>query len=224
MVACAMPESLVFLALSRGASSGPGSGASTAAAGLDLELCRAARRGDRGAFGRLIVRNERAAFGLCLRLLRDPEEARDAAQEAFVRAWEGLPGYDPALPFTPWLLRIARNHCLDLLRRRRSGPALVRDEGAGAGPSPALEAADPEARGADETLARAEGQARLAAAVNRLPPDQREALLLFHQEQLSYREIALVLGVPMGTVMTWLHRARRTLRAELSGDLQGDAR
>jgi RNA polymerase sigma-70 factor (ECF subfamily) len=217
MVACASPESLVFLPLSRGSGNGAGSRAGTATAGQDVELCRAARRGDRGAFGRLIVRNERAAFGLCLRLLRDPEEARDAAQEAFVRAYEGLSSYDPALPFTPWLLRIARNHCLDLLRRRGSGPVLVRDEGADANRPSALDVADPEAKGADESLAQAEGQARLTAAVDRLPPDQREALLLFHQEQLSYREIAAVLEVPMGTVMTWLYRARQALRTELGG-------
>jgi RNA polymerase sigma-70 factor, ECF subfamily len=147
-----------------------------------------------------------------VRLLRDPEEARDAAQEAFVRAYEALPSYDAALPFTPWLLRIARNHCLDLYRRGRARPALMRGD---AEEIARHELPDPDAEGADEVLVRAEGQAQLEAAIARLPDDQREALLLFHQEQLSYREIAAVLEVPIGTVMTWLHRARQKLRVEL---------
>jgi RNA polymerase sigma-70 factor (ECF subfamily) len=215
MVACPAIESLVFLPVRQGASRGDTSREPRSVA--ETELSRAARGGDPGAFGRLIVQNERAVFGLCLRLLRDSEEARDAAQEAFVRAYEALPSYDAALPFTPWLLRIARNHCLDLLRRGKATPALVR---ADADQIARLELADPNARGADDALVLAEGQARLAAAIARLPDDQREALLLFHQEQLSYREIALVLEVPIGTVMTWLHRARQKLRAELKEAVQ----
>ncbi len=207
MVACPAIESLVFLPLSRGDTSGQGR------AVAEAELSHAARRGDAGAFGRLIVQNERAVFGLCLRLLRDPEEARDAAQEAFVRAYESLPTYDAALPFTPWFLRIARNRCLDLLRRGKAAAGLVCMD-----PEELvrLERPDPEAKGADDALVQAEGQARLTAAIARLPVDHREALLLFHQEQLSYREIAAVLEIPIGTVMTWLHRARQRLRAELA--------
>jgi RNA polymerase sigma-70 factor (ECF subfamily) len=167
----------------------------------------------------LITQNERAVFGLCLRFLRDREEARDAAQEAFVRAYESLASYDPALPFTPWLLRIARNHCLDLLRRGKARPTIVREGGA-SDEVPQREIPDPDAQGADDALVQAEGRARLAAAIARLPDDHREALLLFHQEQLSYREIASVLEVPMGTVMTWLHRARQKLRAELQEEVQ----
>jgi RNA polymerase sigma factor (sigma-70 family) len=73
---------------------------------------------------------------------------------------------------------------------------------------------------ADDALEQAEGRTQLAAAIARLPDDHREALLLFHQEQLSYREIAAVLEVPIGTVMTWLHRARQKLRAELQEAVQ----
>ncbi len=195
----------------------------SAAQAAETELARAARGGDPRAFGRLITQNERAVFGLCLRFLRDREEARDAAQEAFVRAYESLASYDPALPFTPWLLRIARNHCLDLLRRGKARPTLVRsDAGSGSGSDDTArnEIADPDAQAADEALVQAEGRARLAAAIAKLPDDHREAILLFHQEQLSYREIAAVLEVPIGTVMTWLHRARQKLRLELQGEVQ----
>jgi RNA polymerase sigma-70 factor, ECF subfamily len=209
MVAQPVLESLVFLPLSRG----PTSAERGSAISADLDLSRAARGGDPSAFGRLVVKNERAVFGLCLRLLRHPEEARDAAQEAFVRAYESLPSYDAALAFTPWILRIARNHCLDLLRRGKARPTLVQTDDA----TSTRDVADPDAPRADDSLVRAEGQAQLAAAIARLPEDHREALLLFHQEQLSYREIALVLEVPLGTVMTWIHRARQKLRADLQG-------
>src|SRR5262245_7603300 len=89
----------------------------TADAG-DAALIRAALRGERNAFGHLVDNHKRMVFGLCVRLLRDQEEARDAAQETFMRAYASLAGFDPEHPFAPWLLRIARNHCIDLLRRR----------------------------------------------------------------------------------------------------------
>src|SRR6266542_4871226 len=85
---------------------------------VEASLARAAARGDRPAFARLVELNKRLVFGLCLRLLQDQEEARDAAQETFVRAWGAIGTYDPSQPFAPWLLRIARNHCIDLVRRR----------------------------------------------------------------------------------------------------------
>src|SRR5688500_12610293 len=84
----------------------------------DAALAREASRGSRDAFAQLVDRHKRAVHGLCARLLGDREEARDAAQEAFVRAYSSLARYDAAQPFAPWVLRIARNHCLDLLRRR----------------------------------------------------------------------------------------------------------
>jgi RNA polymerase sigma-70 factor, ECF subfamily len=205
MVARVEAAALAWLPLPRGATSGD------ATTDVDGDLARASRRGDRDAFGRLVARHERAVYGLCLRLLGQREEARDAAQEAFVRAYESLGSYDPTLAFRPWLLRIARNRCLDLRRRAAVRPATASLEEVAA-------AADREAVAADERLVRAEGQERLQAAIARLPDDQREALLLFHHDQLSYREIAVVLEAPLGTVMTWLHRARRRLREDLGGE------
>src|SRR5919204_2194795 len=85
---------------------------------VEVSLARAAARGDRSAFARLVEMHKRVVYGLCLRLLQDAEEARDAAQETFVRAWSAIGTYDPSQPFAPWLLRIARNHCIDVVRRR----------------------------------------------------------------------------------------------------------
>jgi RNA polymerase sigma-70 factor (ECF subfamily) len=182
----------------------------------EAALARSAADGDKGAFTRLVEAHKRAVYGLCVRLLTDPEEARDAAQEAFVRAWSAMGAFDPSQPFAPWVLRIARNLCLDQLRRRLPARARVEldaDPGDGA---PA-ELPDPSAPRADEALERAQTGEVLAAAVAALPPNYREVVHLFHVEQLSYKEIAATLGVPMGTVMTWLHRARSRLRQELEG-------
>ncbi len=176
---------------------------------------RAATRGDKQAFGRLVDLHKRAVFGLCVRLLRDPEEARDAAQESFARASAALATYDAAQPFAPWLLRIARNHCLDVLRRRiPDGQRIELDADPGEGARPEL--ADPAAIRGDDALERRELAGALERAVTALPANYREVVHLFHVEHLSYKEIAAALDVPIGTVMTWLHRARARLKDALA--------
>lgn len=177
---------------------------------------RSAARGDREAFGRLVDLHKRAVYGLCLRLLRHPEEARDAAQEAFARAFASLSVYDAAQPFAPWLLRIARNHCLDQLRRRVPEAQRVELD-ADPEDGPGRELADPAAPRGDDALERRELARALAAAVAALPSNYREVVHLFHVEHLSYKEIADTMEVPIGTVMTWLHRARARLKTTLAG-------
>ncbi len=179
----------------------------------DASLALSASRGDRQAFGRLVDRHKRSVYGLCLRLLRHPEDGRDAAQETFVRAFAALETYDPALPVGPWILRIARNHCLDLLRRRSGRPAEVALDGGPEGDTPELP--DRATPAPDETLAARQQAGRLEQAVAALPAHYREVVQLFHVEHLSYKEIARTMDVPIGTVMTWLHRARARLRQAL---------
>ena len=188
---------------------------------LEASLVRAAARGDRVAFARVVELKKRVVFGLCARLLQDREEARDAAQETFVRAWSAIGGYDPSQPLAPWLLRIARNHCLDVLRRRLPAARRVeldRDADAEAA-RPELESTAPPA---DEQLERAEVAVSLGAAVSALPANYREVIHLFHVEHMSYKEIAATMEVPIGTVMTWLHRARARLRETLDAAEQRD--
>ncbi len=178
-------------------------------------LARAAAGGDRTSFARLVDLYRRSVHGLCFRLLRDPEEARDAAQETFVRAWGAIATYDAAQPFGPWILRIARNHALDVLRRRvPAGRQVALDADPEEG-APVTELAGHHPA-ADAVLEQAQTRAALEAAVAALPANYREVIQLFHVEQLSYKEIADTLDVPMGTVMTWLHRARGKLRATLT--------
>jgi len=179
---------------------------------VEASLARAAARGDRLAFARLVELNKRLVFGLCLRLLQEQEEARDAAQEAFVRAFGAIGTYDPSQPFAPWLLRIARNHCIDLLRRRLPAARRVELDAEAVDDGDRTELADARALRGDEQLERAEVASTLGVAVASLPPNYREVIHLFHVEQMSYKEIAATMEVPIGTVMTWLHRARAKLR------------
>ena len=180
----------------------------------DAALARAAAKGDRRAFGQLVDLHKRSVHGLCFRLLRDAEEARDAAQESFVRAWSAMSTFDSSQPFAPWVLRIARNHSLDVLRRR--APIAQRLE-LDADPEEGLarELPDPDAVRGDDALERRQVAGALEKAVSDLPPNYREVVHLFHVEHLSYKEIAATMEVPIGTVMTWLHRARARLKASL---------
>lgn len=180
-------------------------------------LARSASRGDQQAFARLVEDHKRVVYGLCLRLLSDAEEARDAAQETFVRAYTALHTFDATQPFAPWVLRIARNHCLDQLRRRTPERQHLPLDGEGPDGEPHHQYADPEAPRADEAMERAQTRGTLEAAVAALPQNYREVVHLFHVEQLSYKEIASAMDVPIGTVMTWLHRARAKLRETLAG-------
>ena len=185
---------------------------------------RAAAGGDKGAFGRLVERHKTSVYGLCWRLLGQQggsEEARDAAQEAFVRAYTSIASFDPRQPFAAWVMRIARNHCIDLLRRRRPTLSLVpeaRGEEA-AGPGVAHDLADPFVKSGEAAVQEREAQRDLDEAVAGLPARYREVIALYHVQHKSYAEIAETLDVPMGTVMTWLHRARKELKARLSEHL-----
>ncbi len=176
-----------------------------------MDWARAAAAGDKASFSRLVEKHKTSVFGLCYRLVGSTDEARDAAQEAFVRAYTGIRDFDARQPFGAWVLRIARNHCIDLLRRRRPTLALV-SETRGEDPEPgaAPEPADQFAVGGEQAVQESEAQRDLDAAVASLPPRYREVIALFHVQHKSYAEIAMALNVPMGTVMTWLHRARRS--------------
>ena len=179
---------------------------------------RAAAAGDKSAFGRLVESHKASVYGLCYRLLGSTDEARDAAQETFVRAYLGMRDFDDAQPFSAWALRIARNHCIDQLRRRRPTLGLSSERSEDdTGVAPEL--ADKQAMGGEQAMQEREAQRDLDLAIARLPPRYREVISLFHVQHKSYAEIAHLLTVPMGTVMTWLHRARKELRAQMSEHL-----
>jgi RNA polymerase sigma-70 factor (ECF subfamily) len=169
----------------------------------ELDLARRARRGDAAAFDALVRRFQRPVFRFCWRLVRSAD-AEDLAQETFVRAFVHFERFDPERPLLPWLIAIARRLCLDLLRRRAVAariPTMPIDTVTMPGP---------------EVEASIREQLRhLDRALADLDEGPREAIILFHIEQLSYRDIAAALEVPMGTVMTWLHRGRAQLKRAL---------
>jgi len=171
----------------------------------EIDLARRARHGDAAAFDVLVLRFHRPVLRFCWRLLRSTD-AEDLAQDTFVRAFVHFERFDPERPVLPWLIAIARRLCLDLLRRRKVGSRIEMLPGSDQPiPSPEREASF------------REQLSRLDRALADLAEGPREAIILFHIEEMSYRDIAAALEVPMGTVMTWLHRGRAQLKMALEG-------
>jgi RNA polymerase sigma-70 factor (ECF subfamily) len=159
--------------------------------------------GEKELFRALVERYERRVFAVALRILGDRHDAEDASQEAFVRAFRALSGFDTRRAFAAWMLTIATNVARRCLQRRRHTVPFANIE----------VAARDEAASAHE---REEGLAALRAAVaeglGRLTDVKRRALTLLHRERRSYNEIAEIMQVPVGTVKTAIHRARLELR------------
>lgn len=137
-------------------------------------------------------------FGLCLRMLGNRQDAEDMAQESFVRALRSLHRWDPRREFKPWLLSIAGNRCRTLLAKRQRRPR-------GVGEVEHLADRRPSAEGYNILVEEVE------QALSRLRNEYRQAFLLFHEQQLSYAEIADAMNCPVGTAKTWVHRARLEL-------------
>ncbi len=155
-------------------------------------------KGQQIAFGELFARYQGMVFGLCLRMLRHREEAEDATQETFVRVANNLHRWDATRSFEPWLLTIAGNRCRTRLAKRSRQPKHSTLD------YPVEDKSHLQA-----------GARQLAEEVETVLRDVRsecrQAFLLFYQHQLPYAQIAEVLNVPLGTVKTWVHRARREL-------------
>ena len=181
--------------------------------GPDDLLLRRAREGDTAAFGELVERHQTRIYAVCLRILADPEEARDAAQEAFVTAFRKLGQFRGDAAFTTWLHRIAVNACYDALRRAKRRPMLhaVEAHDDDRAPEPGPPTPDP----ADEIA----GTIDVARALARVPENFRIVLVLADIEDLPYDEISRVLEVPVGTVKSRVHRGRIALAKALSGEL-----
>jgi RNA polymerase sigma-70 factor (ECF subfamily) len=173
------------------------------------ELIWKSQQGDRRAFGELVDRHSAGVIRVVYRLCGDPQLAQDATQEAFMRAWVRLPGFQSRAPFSHWVYRIAVNIALDTLREK---PQESIDESARIALMAAT-AAEPEAAYLEKE------QANLVQnAVNALPEAARTVLVLREYGDLSYEEIAGLLEIPVGTVMSRLNYARNRLREMLRKD------
>ncbi|MDY5613381.1 sigma-70 family RNA polymerase sigma factor [Dysosmobacter sp.] len=169
----------------------------------------AAQKGDQDAFEALVRLYEKRVFALTSRMCRNSEDAAEAAQEAFLAAWQGLPFFRGDASFSTWLYRLASNACVDLLRREgrhqaAAGPSLDDEE-------LNLDVPD-QAPGPHEAAERRELKEQIEAGLQALSPDHRQVLVLRELHQLSYDEIAETLDLDLGTVKSRINRGRKQLR------------
>lgn len=185
----------------------------------DGALVRRFLQGDASAFGTLVERHETRVYNLCLRILGDGDDARDAAQETFVAAMRKLAQFRGDAAFTTWLHRVTVNTCYDELRRRKRRPMLhvtSPDD-----PDRPHEPGPPVGDHADEVA----GTLDVAAALATVPEEFRVALVLADVQDLPYEEIGRILDVPLGTVKSRVHRGRIALARALtdgSGKVSGE--
>jgi RNA polymerase sigma-70 factor (ECF subfamily) len=175
------------------------------AAGLEGELVARVQRGDTEAFDRLVSGYVRRARAIASRLMRDPDDADDLVQDAFLRALERIDGFDPSRAFGPWFFRLLVNTGLDTHRRQR----LRRTE------AERLDVASTDSR-PDQDVERAEIRRRFEAALAELPPRQRLIVWAYEVDGMGAEQIAAMTGTSRATVRWHLHTARKALRASLA--------
>ena len=186
----------------------------------DADLVALAQEGREAAYRELVRRYERPVFSLIFRMVRDREVAEDLAQDTFIKVLNHIDKYRPEFKLSSWLFKIANNVAIDHLRRRQLDTVSID------GSPHALSAAEMEATSFDvvarqesaleEMEARELGSA-IERAIQKLRPEYRACIMLRHVEGRSYEEIAATLDLPLGTVKTYIHRARHQLRDALEG-------
>lgn len=180
----------------------------------DINLMLRVRNGDVRAFEALVQRHKTRVFHLAYRFLGNAIEAQDAAQEIFVKIYQARQTYEPTAKFTTWLYTIAKNTCLKSLARAH--PTVSLDEEISIGDDKGQrQAADPNMRTPSEQMLVREEAAVVQTAIDELPEQQRMAVILSRSDELSYDEIAAVLGCSAKAVKSLLHRARVELKERL---------
>ncbi len=183
----------------------------------DLNLVKRARNGDRDAFAVLVERYQRRIFSVCFGVVRNPDDAMDLTQETLVKVYRNLEGFQGDSSFYTWVYRIAKNVSIDHVRRNQRhrtvdyDDAFGRDEdGDDDGMLPGRLGIDPE-----RVLGRRELLDKIEEALGSLSPAHRECIVLREVQGLSYQEMADVLGISIGTVMSRLHHARKNMQRAL---------
>lgn len=167
----------------------------TALLRVDQNLVRLCEKGDPAAMSSLVERFQQDVYRICTRVLGDKHEAEDLAQESFIRVFRSLHTWDSQRPLRPWILSIAINRCRTALAKRARRPNL----------SPILDINPCKGPTAERT---SDLQQEIDAAVDDLRLEYREVFLLFHTEEMPYETIGSIMQKPVGTIKTWLHRAR----------------
>ena len=184
----------------------------------DADVARLAQQGREAAFRELVRRYERPVFSLVFRMVRDSATAEDLAQDTFIKVLNHVDKYRPEFKFSSWLFKIANNVAIDHLRRRQLNTISMD------GSPNAATAADVEATSFDiadksesalEVMEAKELGSAIERAIGALRPEYRSCIMLRHVEGRSYEEIAATLDLPLGTVKTYIHRARHQLREAL---------
>lgn len=185
----------------------------------DQEVVLEARAGREAAYRELVRRYERPIFSLIYRMVRNREQAEDLSQETFVKALNAIESYRPEFKFSSWIFKIANNVAIDHLRRREldtlsldGSPHALTPEAVQAS---ALQLGDRQETALEELEARELG-GEIERAIGLLRPEYRACILLRHVEGRAYEEIATILDLPLGTVKTYIHRARGELRQALA--------
>jgi len=179
----------------------------------DEELVARSRTGDADSFNQLVRRWERPIFALAYRTLGREEDARDVAQETFLRAFRALPGFKGDAKFSSWLYRIALNLCRDWIRRSRRAPLVEVPEGV---EIHELAAEKQETASVEELASRAELSGAVALAMEKLPAEQRTAIILKEYHGLTFQEIADLMNCPLSTAKTRLYQGLMLLRRYLA--------
>jgi RNA polymerase sigma-70 factor (ECF subfamily) len=185
----------------------------------DKELAAQAAAGNERAFAELLRRYERPIFSLVYRMVRDRALAEDLAQEAFIRAFNAVSSFDPRYKFSSWIFKIANNHAIDHLRKRKLDTVSIDGY-------PHARTAQEEERtrlvveseneNPLEYVEHRELGDQIEHAIGQLRPEYRTAVLLRHVDGYAYEEIAGIMDLPLGTVKTYLHRARAELKESLT--------
>jgi RNA polymerase sigma-70 factor (ECF subfamily) len=184
----------------------------------DLELLKAVKAGDATAYRGLVEKYQGRVYGMTYGMVRNREDARDITQDAFVKAYNNLDSFRLEASFYTWLYRIAMNLAIDFIRKRtRQGTTSYDDAVAARDEDGGLAEVhhDDDPR---KLLERKRLYAKIMDAVEELPPDQRQAILLRELEGLSYKEISEIMDIPEGTVMSRLFYARKKLQKSLAGE------
>ncbi len=179
----------------------------------DGEIIRRCRHGDVGPFSLLVARYQDRVYNLAFRLLGNADDALDAAQDSFIRAFAALERFDAERPLAPWLFRIVTNTCYGKLRKRRHELSWegIEEQETASTPMWAAVDTDPQQR-----VMQAAQDEEIQQAVLKLPEPSRTVVLLRYMEEMPYEAIALALDMPLGTVKTHLHRAHQRLRKALA--------
>jgi RNA polymerase sigma-70 factor (ECF subfamily) len=187
----------------------------------DAALMLRVKRGDRAAFAELVEKYQRPLFNFICRTLRDETESEDLAQNVFLQVYKSRQRYEQTAKFSTWLFTIARNLCLNEIRRRSRHPAeSIEENHSDNEEQPARQYEDKKNSLPTDNVLHGELAKKIEAALAELPENQRTAILLCRQEELSYEEIAKILECSLSATKSLIHRGRETLKEKLKPYLQ----